>query len=419
MSKACPPTPASSSINSKSPTLTSSRAFRPPLPLEQRSGGGSPRSTIATATEIYDYLRLLYASVGQPHDPATGWPLRRQTPQGIVDRILEWPAGSKVVLLAPLVRGQTGEFRDVLEKARREGFVRVRVDGKIIEVDAAEPCGWPGGRRTIRSRGRPPGLAGWRAHPARRFRRNGLALGQEPVGRVAAGAHAGRRRRMAGSPLLHRLPGSGNRLYAATAYRETFLVQQPLRRLPGLPRDRVAAGAGSGIDGARSAENAGRRGGGPGAVPSRSGCARFTRTRSAAWPSASRRGWTGRSPQLPEAFRHALFHGTGPGAATPTKTRGKAGPAAVDKPFEGLVAQLQHLLDTTRSELTRHRLRAYTSPHPCPACHGARLRPEILAVTLAEAAGKKLNIRKVDACLQGMLTAARPAYGWLSRGKRR
>ena len=111
----------------------------PAIALEQRAGSGNPRSTIATTTEIYDYLRLLYASVGQPHDPATGKPLRRQTAQAIVDQVLAMEPATKLMLLAPLIKEQTGEFRDVLEKARREGFVRVRIDGKIVELDGPEP----------------------------------------------------------------------------------------------------------------------------------------------------------------------------------------------------------------------------------------------------------------------------------------
>src|SRR5450432_4210166 len=101
----------------------------PAIAIEQRSSGGSPRSTIATTTEIYDYLRLLYASVGQPHDPATGQPITKLTPQSIVDRILALPAESRLVLLAPIVQSEIGEFRDVLEKLKREGFVRARIDG--------------------------------------------------------------------------------------------------------------------------------------------------------------------------------------------------------------------------------------------------------------------------------------------------
>src|SRR5882757_7682032 len=107
----------------------------PAIAIEQRSSTASPRSTIATTTEIYDYLRLLYAAIGRPHDPVTGEPVVRQTPQQIGDVVLSWPEGTKLVLLAPLIVKQTGEFRDVIEKAKREGFVRLRIDGEIVEIN--------------------------------------------------------------------------------------------------------------------------------------------------------------------------------------------------------------------------------------------------------------------------------------------
>src|SRR3954452_1823167 len=111
----------------------------PAIAIEQRGAGANPRSTIATTTEIFDYLRVLFSAVGQPHDPATGQAVFRQTPQQIVDQILAFPAETKIILLAPLVRNQAGEFRDVIEKAKREGFVRIRVDGEIVELSRAEP----------------------------------------------------------------------------------------------------------------------------------------------------------------------------------------------------------------------------------------------------------------------------------------
>jgi excinuclease ABC subunit A len=111
----------------------------PAIAIEQRSAGANPRSTIATTTEIYDYLRVLFSAVGQPHDPVTGKPLVRQTPQQIVDQILAYPPETKIVVLAPIVVNERGEFRDVIEKLRREGFVRARVDGEIIEFGRPEP----------------------------------------------------------------------------------------------------------------------------------------------------------------------------------------------------------------------------------------------------------------------------------------
>ena len=111
----------------------------PAIAIEQRSSGTNPRSIIATTTEIYDYLRVLFSAVGQPHDPLTGQPIFRQSAQQIVDQILDYPAETKIILLAPLVRNESGEFRDVIEKTKREGFVRIRVDGEIIELGRPEP----------------------------------------------------------------------------------------------------------------------------------------------------------------------------------------------------------------------------------------------------------------------------------------
>src|SRR5690349_12327160 len=111
----------------------------PSIAIEQRSSMANPRSTIATTTEVYDYLRVLFSAIGQPHDPATGEKIYKQTPEQIVDQILAYPDETRALIIAPLVRNETGEFRDVLEKVKREGFVRVRVDGEILELARPEP----------------------------------------------------------------------------------------------------------------------------------------------------------------------------------------------------------------------------------------------------------------------------------------
>src|SRR5215212_1587831 len=108
----------------------------PAIAIEQRSSGTGPRSIIATTTEIYDYLRLLFANVGQPHCPETGEPITQQTTSDIVDKVLALPPKTRVMLLAPVVREQKGEFRDVVERLAREGFVRARIDGEFIELAA-------------------------------------------------------------------------------------------------------------------------------------------------------------------------------------------------------------------------------------------------------------------------------------------
>jgi excinuclease ABC subunit A len=108
----------------------------PAIAIEQKSAGQNPRSTVGTVTEVYDYLRLLYARVGTPHCPNDGSPIARQSASQITDLVLSWPAGTKIELLAPLVRGRKGEFRELFEEARRAGFVRARVDGAVYELDA-------------------------------------------------------------------------------------------------------------------------------------------------------------------------------------------------------------------------------------------------------------------------------------------
>src|SRR5580704_11707983 len=106
----------------------------PAIAIEQRGSGTNPRSIIATTTEIYDYLRLLFANVGQAHCPVSGEPITQQTTSDIVDRILALPPKTRVMLLAPVVTEQKGEFRDVIERLAREGFVRARVDGGLVEL---------------------------------------------------------------------------------------------------------------------------------------------------------------------------------------------------------------------------------------------------------------------------------------------
>src|SRR3954449_7104729 len=108
----------------------------PAIAIEQRSSGTGPRSIIATTTEIYDYLRLLFANIGQAHCPVTGEPITQQTTSDIVDKILALPPKTRVMLLAPVVSEQKGEFRDVVERLAREGFVRARIDGELVELAA-------------------------------------------------------------------------------------------------------------------------------------------------------------------------------------------------------------------------------------------------------------------------------------------
>ena len=110
----------------------------PAISIDQKGVSHNPRSTVGTVTEIYDYLRLLFARVGQPHCPKCGRPVERQTVQQIVDAVLSLPEDSRVTILAPKVRRKKGEHKDVLETARRAGFVRIRVNGETLMLDETE-----------------------------------------------------------------------------------------------------------------------------------------------------------------------------------------------------------------------------------------------------------------------------------------
>ena len=107
----------------------------PAISIEQKASSRNPRSTVGTVTEIYDYLRLLYARIGIPYCYKCGKRIRKQTPQQIVDAILTFPEDTRIMIMAPLVRGRKGEYREIFKEVRREGFIRVRVDGKIYEID--------------------------------------------------------------------------------------------------------------------------------------------------------------------------------------------------------------------------------------------------------------------------------------------
>jgi excinuclease ABC subunit A len=116
----------------------------PAVSIDQKAAGRNPRSTVGTITEVYDYLRLLYARVGKPHCPICGRPIARQSPQQIVDRVLELEEGTRFQVLAPVVRGRKGEYGELLRELQAKGYSRARVDGTVIRLDGGDAAG-PGG----------------------------------------------------------------------------------------------------------------------------------------------------------------------------------------------------------------------------------------------------------------------------------
>ena len=121
------------------PDVESIEGLSPAISIEQKTTSRNPRSTVGTVTEIYDYMRLLWARVGIPHSPATGLPIESQTVSQMVDRVEEMTEGTRLYLLAPFVRGRKGEYRKELQELQKKGFQRVKVDGTLYEIDAVPP----------------------------------------------------------------------------------------------------------------------------------------------------------------------------------------------------------------------------------------------------------------------------------------
>ncbi len=369
----------------------------PAIAIEQRSAAANPRSTIATTTEIYDYLRLLFSSVGQPHDPVTGQLVSKQTPQQIVDAIMAYVPETRIVLLAPLVSNAAGEFRDVLEKMKREGFVRARIDGEIVELERKEPIRLEKSRRHdieavvdrlvvrdgIRTRladsvdtalkwgeGRllvlhqPDADSPWeiaRYSTAYSNPDTGFTIPELTPKHFSFNSHLG------ACPACH---GLG-----------TELVCDPDLMIP----DKSKSLAGGAV--APWAKQGKRM-------------QQYYRGLLASLARAFGADLDAPYETLSDEFKQALCHGTGDRAieikwGTDTKK------TRATKPFEGLVPAVQRLYDQTESEFTRKRIRAYMSPRGCSVCHGARLKPEILAVTVSANPksktqnSKSLNIREL------------------------
>ncbi len=350
----------------------------PAIAIEQRGSASNPRSTIATTTEIYDYLRLLYSSAGQPHDPKTGAPIHKLTAQQIADRIEAYPPDSKIIVLAPIVRGQTGEFRDVFERIKREGFVRARIDGQIIE------------------------------------------LGSEPVKLDKAKAHSieivvdrlvvreGVRSRLADS-IDTALKWGGSRLlvlrqtpdrpdaWEELKYSTDFCNPETEFTMPQLTPKHFSFN--SHLGACPACHGLGTESFFDAELMIADQQKTLAEGAIAPWQRTSKRmqhfyGGILRAlaaryhasldapyADLPEEFKQALCFGTGDEPIHMQWGEG-AKETSVDRPFEGLVAQMQRLFEDTESELTRNRLRQYMSRRECSVCHGARLRPEILAVTV-------------------------------------
>ena len=359
------------------PRVESIEGLSPAIAIEQKGLGKSPRSTVGTVTEIADYLRLLYARIGVPHCPKSGKVLRAYTVQEIVDSILSRGEGARLALLAPIVRKQKGDLSAELERLRREGFVRARIDGEQVDL---------GDERELD-----------------RSKTHDLDV---VVDRIAV--RDGAKGRVTDSVELALKLGDGTLLIDAVDGSEPVVMSErlvsweygitlpPLEpRLFSFNSPHGACPACDGL-GVRSAIDVGR------IVPDESRALRegaiaaFGRRGSVATATEVSRavdvlGVNPDTPwsELPEAQRQALLYGNAPASASTGKRKHSA------PSYEGIVPRLQRMLDTGALEegedhesddggIGPDDLGRFIVTQTCEACHGVRLRPEALAVKLAD-----------------------------------
>ena len=348
----------------------------PAIAIEQRTAGSNPRSIVATSTEIHDYLRLLYANIGKVHCPRCGQPVARQSAQEIVERLLDRPNRTRLIVMAPLVKGRKGGHEDVLDGARRQGFVRVRVDGEILEIDDA------------------PALDRKKKHDVDVVV-DRLIVTNRIAPRLTDSVETALKQ---GEGILVVLEQAEN----ADDWRETLFSEKHACADCGISFDRMTprsfsfnspygacptcAGLGSMLvfdedlivpDPELSIEGgavlAWRRGG-------RRLIIYYKRVLRAL---AKHFGIDMDKPfkRLKPTHRRLLFYGSGEESIEFGYWRGGAY-RRTEKPFEGIIPNLQRRYDTTNSDYTKQRLRAYMSRQPCNACHGKRLKPEAVACTV-------------------------------------
>ncbi|MEN9572158.1 MAG: excinuclease subunit UvrA [Verrucomicrobiota bacterium] len=383
----------------------------PTIAIEQRSSGSNPRSIIATTTEIYDYLRLLFAHVGQPHCPVSGQPISRQTTSDIVDTILKLPPRTRVMLLAPVVEKQKGEFRDVIERLARDGFVRARVDGELVELaanvrikldpKAAHTIEVVVDRLVVDDKIRV--RLGDSVETALKWGSGKLLLlsqaaeavsnQQSAISGQAARVKADESARTEQSAIGNRQSAIwqesllSNRMYSPATGQtfdppepKHFSFNSPFGACPvchGLGQKMVFDPALIVPDAEKSLESGAvlpwRRGGKRMVVYYkallRGLAAHFEQNLETPWKS------------LPEDFRNVVLHGSGDTEVSFNFMRaGKV--SKISRPFEGVLKNLERLYAESESEFTKNRLKAFMAPEFCDACGGKRLRPEVLAVTL-------------------------------------
>jgi len=383
------------------PDMDYIEGLSPAIAIEQRTAGGSPRSIVATSTEIHDYLRLLYAGIGKPHCPRCGRPVASQSAEQIVEDLLRLPPRTGLSLLAPLVRGQKGRHAGVLEAALKQGFVRARVDGEMRELEDVPPLD---PRREHRIE-----IVVDRLIVTSRIRPR-LADSVETALKRGGGSMIVVRQTRAGARETvyserNACPDCGISFETLTA--RNFSFNSPYGACPGcsglgtalvfdedlIVPDRKLALSGGAI-------HAWRRGG-------RRLILHYRRMLRAV---AEHYGIDVNAPYdaLPERVRGILMHGSGDEELEFGMWRSGAY-VRRRRPFEGVVPNLLRRYQTTESEYARQTLRAYMSRELCAQCGGARLKPEARACLVGGASIVKvasMSVKEAGAFFEALALTA-------------
>ena len=355
------------------PDVESIDGLSPAIAIDQKTTSRNPRSTVGTVTEIYDYLRLLYARIGIPYSPATGLPIESQTVSQMVDRIMELPEGTKLMLLAPIVRGHKGEYKKEIAELKKKGFQRLKIDGKLHEIDEI------------------PALDKNKKHEI-----------EVVVDRIAVSKDLG-----------NRLPDS---IETALALSDGLLVAE----IAGGKRITFSSKFACPVSGFTLSEIEPRLfsfNSPYGACPTCDGLGMLTafdpelivpdKNKSLEQRAIAPWGgmpWAGNTrffqdalaslarhyhfsmatpfKDLPEKIQQVILHGSGDEDIRMTYHDGHRS-FTVEKPFEGVIPNLDRRWRELTSDSVREEFSKYQDEHPCEACHGHRLKPEALCVKVA------------------------------------
>ena len=354
------------------PDVDSIDGLSPAISIDQKTTSKNPRSTVGTVTEIYDYLRLLYARIGLPHCPVCGKPIRQQTLDEIVDSILTLPEGTRIQLLAPIVRGRKGEYVKEFESARRSGFVRARVDGELVDLadeikldkQKKHTIEIVVDRLVVR-----PDVRGRLSDSVETA--VGLADGLLTVDVVGG----------------EELKFSQN--YACPEHGVSIEELTPRMFSFNNPFGACPTCTGLGMQYAIDPDLV---------LPDRSLSINGGAIRASGWSvkdgTIARMYFTGLAAhygfsldtpikELPKKIVDIILYGNGKERFKVTRT-GEYGHGEYSATFEGVIPNLQRRYEQTTSDWAKRELEVYMREIPCPTCGGKRLKPESLSVTVGD-----------------------------------